>query len=233
MVLLRYSMINMALRITTLSRALTKACVQLYNQYIRRVIHFFETKSALEDLWLIVKKQLYLPMAESDRVEFLANGDYGEVDGKLEIWEIVMGFRFANTLELRLQTIPDEPNFEAKVRVFWIPFYVPSPSGDQESIQTIYFGRFREIMNDVASKVERKGADNIKDPFLNAVRSNLLHWHCHKPGWSVGSCFLWIQGYLPERSSRPLILHEWLLYCNYSWLQKICICVNFDQDLFL
>jgi len=83
-----------------------------YNQYIRRMIFFYENEIDTGDLLMIVKNN-YTYMTDSDRVNFLANGDMAEIM-KIRSFEELYGFRFA-TLELRLLDYPDEPHFEANV----------------------------------------------------------------------------------------------------------------------
>ncbi|MDX5476958.1 MAG: AAA family ATPase, partial [Cyclobacteriaceae bacterium] len=119
---LRYAYNKFGLENTVIITRSNKNAVQ-YNQYIRRTIHFYDDEISAGDLLMIVKNN-YTYMAESDKVNFIANGDFVEVV-KIRSFEEMYGLRFA-TLELRLLDYPDEPYFEAKVIMDTL--YSPHPS---------------------------------------------------------------------------------------------------------
>lgn len=168
-----------------------KAAVQ-YNLYIRKIIHFFEDEISTGDLLMIVKNN-YTYMAESDSVNFLANGDMVEVM-KIRNFEELYDFRFA-TLELRLLDYPDEPHFEAKVLLDTL--YSPSPSLTRDQYRELY-KKVSEDYADVASKVERQELIR-KDPYLNALQVKFAYaLTCHKAQGGQWKAVFVDQGYLKE-----------------------------------
>ncbi|MBN7815857.1 ATP-dependent DNA helicase [Algoriphagus pacificus] len=188
---LRYAYDKFGTENTTIVTRSNKAAVQ-YNLYIRKVIHFFEDEISSGDLLMIVKNN-YTYMAESDRVNFLANGDMAEVM-KIRSFEELYGFRFA-TLELRLLDYPDEPHFEAKVLLDTL--YSPSPSLIRDQYRTLY-QQVSEDYADVASKVERMELIR-KDPYLNALQVKFAYaLTCHKAQGGQWKAVFVDQGYLKE-----------------------------------
>ncbi|WP_425638210.1 ATP-dependent DNA helicase [Algoriphagus yeomjeoni] len=188
---LRYAYDKFDTENTTIITRSNKAAVQ-YNLYIRRTIHFFEDEISSGDLLMIVKNN-YTYMAESEKVNFLANGDMAEVM-KIRNFEEFYGLRFA-TLELRLLDYPDEPHFEAKVILDTL--YSPSPSLTRDQYRSLY-QQVSEDYADVASKVERKELIR-KDPFLNALQIKFAYaLTCHKAQGGQWKAVFVDQGYLPE-----------------------------------
>lgn len=188
---LRYAYDKYGTENTTIVTRSNKAAVQ-YNLYIRKVIHFFEDEISTGDLLMIVKNN-YTYMADSDRVNFLANGDMAEVM-KIRSFEELYGFRFA-TLELRLLDYPDEPHFEAKVLLDTL--YSPSPSLTRDQYRSLY-QQVSEDYADVASKVERQELIR-KDPYLNALQVKFAYaLTCHKAQGGQWKAVFVDQGYLKE-----------------------------------
>jgi exodeoxyribonuclease-5 len=220
---LRYAYDKYGTENTTIITRSNKAAVQ-YNQYIRRVIHFFEDEISSGDLLMIVKNN-YTYMAESDRVNFLANGDMAEVM-KIRNFEELYGFRFA-TLELRLLDYPDEPNFEAKVILDTL--HSPSPSLSRDQYRDLY-RQVSEDYQDVASKTERKELIK-KDTFLNALQIKFAYaLTCHKAQGGQWKAVFVDQGYLPEdQVDRDFT--RWL-YTAITRATEELYLVNFHQTFF-
>ncbi|MEN2282623.1 AAA family ATPase [Algoriphagus sp. SE2] len=188
---LRYAYDKYGTENTTIVTRSNKAAVQ-YNLYIRQVIHFFEDEISTGDLLMIVKNN-YTYMAESEKVNFLANGDMAEVM-KIRSFEELYGFRFA-TLELRLLDYPDEPHFEAKVILDTL--YSPSPSLTRDQYRSLY-QQVSEDYADVASKVERMELIR-KDPYLNALQVKFAYaLTCHKAQGGQWKAVFVDQGYVKE-----------------------------------
>jgi exodeoxyribonuclease-5 len=188
---LRYGYDKFGRENTVIVTRSNKNAVQ-YNQYIRRMIFFYENEIDTGDLLMIVKNN-YTYMADSDRVNFLANGDMAEIM-KIRSFEELYGFRFA-TLELRLLDYPDEPHFEAKVLLDTL--YSASPALTREEYRKLY-DQVSEDYADVASKAER--AELIrKDPYLNALQVKFAYaLTCHKAQGGQWEAVFVDQGYLPD-----------------------------------
>ncbi len=188
---LRYAYDKFGTENTTIVTRSNKSAVQ-YNLYIRRIIHYFDDEINSGDLLMIVKNN-YTYMAESEKVNFLANGDMAEVM-KIKNFEEFYGLRFA-TLELRLLDYPEEPHFEAKVILDTL--YSPSPSLTRDQYRDFY-KQVSEDYADVANKTERQELIK-KDPFLNALQVKFAYaLTCHKAQGGQWSAVFVDQGYLPE-----------------------------------
>lgn len=221
---LRYAYHKFGTENTTIVTRSNKAAVQ-YNQYIRRIIHFYEDEISSGDLLMIVKNN-YTYMAESEKVNFLANGDMAEVM-KIRSFEEFYGFRFA-TLELRLLDYPDEPHFEAKVILDTL--YSPSPSLTREQYRSLY-QQVSEDYADVASKKERMELIK-KDPFLNALQVKFAYaLTCHKAQGGQWKAVFVDQGYLTEdKVDRDFV--RWL-YTAITRATEELYLVNFAQNFFV
>ena len=201
-----------------------KMAVQ-YNEYIRRTIHFFEEEISAGDMLMIVKNN-YTYMADSDKVNFLANGDFVEV-AKIRSFEELYGLRFA-TLELRLIDYPEEPNFEAKVILDTL--HSPTPSLSPEAYKSLY-QQVSEDYADVANKTERM--DLIKkDPYLSALQIKFAYaLTCHKSQGGQWAAVFVDQGYLTEEQ----VDHEYIrwLYTAVTRATKEVFMVNFHPRFYL
>ncbi|MCL6259946.1 AAA family ATPase [Aquiflexum sp. TKW24L] len=221
---LRYAYEKYGIENTIIITRSNKSAVQ-YNQYIRRTIHFFEDEIAAGDMLMIVKNN-YVYMAESERVNFLANGDFAEVI-KIRSFEEMYGLRFA-TLELRLIDYPDEPYFEAKVILDTL--YSPFPSLSPEQYRELY----REVSEDyadVANKGERMEMIK-KDPYLSALQVKFAYaLTCHKAQGGQWDAVFVDQGYLTDEMVNQDYL-RWL-YTAMTRAKKELFMVNFHPKFYL
>lgn len=220
---LRYSYDKYGTEHTVIITRSNKAAVQ-YNQYIRRVIHFYEEEIDSGDLLMIVKNN-YTYMQESEQVNFLANGDMAEVM-KIRRFEEMYGLRYA-TLELRLLDYPNEPNFEAKVILDTLHSDTPALTRDQ------YRGLYKQVSEDyadVASKVERQELIR-KDPYLNALQIKFAYaLTCHKAQGGQWEAVFVDQGYLPQEQV-DTDFTRWL-YTAMTRAKKELFLVNFAPTFF-
>jgi ATP-dependent exoDNAse (exonuclease V) alpha subunit len=220
---LRYAYEKFGVENTIVITRSNKTAVQ-YNQYIRQVIHFFEEEINAGDMLMIVKNN-YTYMADSEKVNFLANGDFIEVI-KIRSFEEMYGLRFA-TLELRLIDYPDEPFFEAKVILDTLHSTSPALSPDQ------YKDLYRQVSEDyadVANKSERMELIK-KDPYLSALQIKFAYaLTCHKSqGGQWGGVFV-DQGYLKEEQIDKEYL-RWL-YTAVTRATKELFMVNFHPRFY-
>lgn len=221
---LRYAYGKFGTENSTVVTRSNKAAVQ-YNLYIRKVIHFFEEEINTGDLLMIVKNN-YTYMAESDKVNFLANGDMVEVM-KIRSFEEMYGLRFA-TLELRLLDYPEEPFFEAKVILDTL--YTPSPSLTREQFRTLY-DLVSQDYADVANKTERMEFIR-KDPYLNALQVKFAYaLTCHKAQGGQWKAVFVDQGYLKEdQVDRDFV--RWL-YTAITRATEELYLVNFSPSFYV
>ncbi|MDX5337413.1 MAG: AAA family ATPase [Cyclobacteriaceae bacterium] len=220
---LRYAYEKFGTENTTIVTRSNKAAVQ-YNLYIRRIIHFYEDEVSTGDLLMIVKNN-YTYMAESDKVNFLANGDMVEIM-KIRSFEDMYGLRFA-TLELRLLDYPEEPYFEAKVILDTL--YSPSPSLTRDQYRSLY-DQVAEDYSDVANKTERQELIR-KDPYLNALQIKFAYaLTCHKAQGGQWKAVFVDQGYLKdEQVDKDFV--RWL-YTAMTRASEELYLVNFSPQFF-
>lgn len=221
---LRYAYGKYGTENTTIVTRSNKSAVQ-FNLYIRSVIHFFEEEINCGDLLMIVKNN-YTYMAESEKVNFLANGDMVEVM-KIRNFEEMYGLRFA-TLELRLLDYPEEPFFEAKVILDTL--YSPSPSLTREQYRNLY-EQISQDYADVANKTERMELIR-KDPYLNALQIKFAYaLTCHKAQGGQWKAVFVDQGYLKdEQVDRDFV--RWL-YTAITRATEELYLVNFSPTFFV
>jgi ATP-dependent exoDNAse (exonuclease V) alpha subunit len=221
---LRYAYEKYGIENTTIITRSNKSAVQ-YNQYIRRTIHSFEDEIAAGDMLMIVKNN-YVYMAESERVNFLANGDFAEVV-KIRSFEEMYGLKFA-TLELRLIDYPDEPFFEAKVILDTL--YSPHPALSPEQYRELY-RQVSEDYADVANKTERMELIK-KDYYLSALQVKFAYaLTCHKAQGGQWDAVFVDQGYLTDEMINQDYI-RWL-YTAMTRAKKELFMVNFHPKFYL
>jgi exodeoxyribonuclease-5 len=221
---LRYAYEKYGIENTTIITRSNKSAVQ-YNQYIRRTIHFFEDEISAGDMLMIVKNN-YVYMAESEKVNFLANGDFAEVV-KIRSFEEMYGLRFA-TLELRLIDYPDEPYFEAKVILDTL--YSPFPALSPEQYKDLY-RQVSEDYADVANKTERMELIK-KDSYLSALQVKFAYaLTCHKAQGGQWDAVFVDQGYLTDEMVNQDYI-RWL-YTAMTRAKKELFMVNFHPKFYL
>lgn len=196
-----------------------------YNQYIRRVIHFYEEEITAGDRLMIVKNN-YTYMADSEKISFLANGDFVEIL-KIRSFEELYGLRFA-TLELRLIDYPEEPYFEAKIILDTL--YSPTPALTQEAWNRLY----QEVSadyQDLASKREAREALK-KDPYLNALQVKFAYaLTCHKSQGGQWDAVFVDQGFITDEQLDKQYI-RWL-YTAMTRAKEELYMVNFHGKFFL
>lgn len=221
---LRYAYSKYGTENTCIITRSNKAAVQ-YNGYIRRTIHFYEDEISSGDLLMIVKNN-YTYMAESEKVNFLANGDMVEVM-KIRNFEERYGLRFA-TLELRLLDYPEEPFFEAKVILDTL--YSSGPSLSREQYRSLY-DQVSEDYADLANKTERMEYIR-KDPYLTALQVKFAYaLTCHKAQGGQWQAVFIDQGYLVEDQVDKEFV-RWL-YTAVTRATEELYLVNFSPTFFV
>lgn len=221
---LRYAYEKFGTENTTIVTRSNKTAVQ-YNQYIRRVIHFYEDEVSTGDLLMVVKNN-YTYMVESEKVNFIANGDMAEVM-KIRSFQEFYGFRFA-TLELRLLDYPDEPHFEAKVILDTL--YSSSPSLTRAQYRELY----KQVSEDYADVENKKKRRELirKDPFLNALQVKFGYaLTCHKAQGGQWQAVFVDQGYLPENQVDKDFV-RWLYTAMTRATDELYL-VNFEGSFFV
>jgi exodeoxyribonuclease-5 len=221
---LRYAYKKFGVENTIIITRSNKIAVQ-YNQYIRRTLLFYEEEISAGDILMIVRNN-YTYMADSDKVDFLANGDFAEIR-KIRSFEEVYGLRFA-TVELKLIDYPEAPSFEAKIILDTL--YSNSPALDADQSRDL-FKFVSEDYADINSKKERM--DYIrKDSYLNALQVKFAYaLTCHKSQGGQWEAVFVDQGYLSEEQLDKEYI-RWL-YTAMTRATKELFMLNFNPNFYI
>ncbi|GAA4444242.1 ATP-binding domain-containing protein [Ravibacter arvi] len=196
----------------------------LYNQYIRRVIHFAEDELDAGERLMIVRNN-YRVLGDDTDAGFLANGDFVELL-KVRRMEEMHGFRFAN-VTLRLTDYDQIPSFETKILLDTL--YTPTPSLSAADNKKLYESVLADYA-DIASRKERMEAIR-NDPYLNALQVKFAYaLTCHKAQGGQWSSVFVDQGYLPENQAGIDFL-RWV-YTAVTRATKELYLVNFHDSFF-
>lgn len=221
---LRYAYDKFGLDNTMIITRSNKAAVQ-YNKYIRNAIFYYEDELSAGERLMIVKNN-YSYMESSEKVSFLANGDFVEIL-KIRSFEEIYGLRFA-TLELRLIDYPDEVPFEA--RVILDTLHSNKPALGMEEWKALY-QLVEEDYQDLEQKSKIREAMS-KDPYLNALQVKYAYTlTCHKSQGGQWDAVFVDQGYLNEEQiDRNYV--RWL-YTAMTRARKELFMVNFHNNFFI
>ncbi len=195
----------------------------MYNQYIRRQIHFMEDEINAGDI-LLATRNNYLFFPEDAPGSFLANGDFVEIT-KIISYQEAYGFRFAD-LELRLIDY-DAGKFEAKVLLDSL--HAPTPSIGPDDHKKLYQEVLKEY-EDLAIKKEKVEAMK-KDPFLNALQIKFAYaLTCHKSQGGQWKAVFIDQGFVKEEMMNQDFI-RWL-YTAVTRATDEVFLVNFQDKFF-
>jgi len=195
----------------------------MYNQFIRRNILFFENEMDAGDYIMVVKNNYYW-VDDDSSAGFLANGDFAEVL-KISNTEEQFGFRFAD-LSLRLVDYPDHPHIHAKVILNTL--HAPTPSLTVEENQKLY----ESVANQYEGVTKKEFKQAIaEDPYLNALQIKFKYAiTCHKSQGGQWPVVFLDQGYLRNNTIDTSYL-RWL-YTGITRATKELYLLNFQESFF-
>lgn len=206
---------------TVLTRSNKRA--NLYNQGIRNSILYRDSEIARGDLLMVVKNNYFWP-GEDDGIDFIANGDTGEIT-HIYGYEELYGFRFAH---VSLKLI-DYEDLEIECKIILDTLTVETASLSRED-QMRLFNAVSEDYADIGNKRERW--KKIKaDPWFNALQVKFAYAvTCHKAqGGQWFSVFI-DTGFLTEEMIDRDFL-RWL-YTAFTRSKEKLYLVNFDKRFF-
>lgn len=196
----------------------------LYNQYIRNSIFYYENELEAGDIIMIVKNN-YFWMKDNSDIGFIANGEFAELK-KVGGEEEYFGLRFCD-VEMRLLDYPDVEPFQVKVML-------DSLHTEQAALDNETWSTFMNEMNQEYAKIEDQ-RERFKamheDPYINALQIKFAYAvTCHKSQGGQWSAVFLDQGYLtPERIDKEY--YRWL-YTGMTRAVEELFLVNFDPKLF-
>lgn len=221
---LRYAYDKFGLDNTMIITRSNKAAVQ-YNKYIRNAIFYYEDELSAGERLMIVKNN-YSYMESSEKVSFLANGDFVEIL-KIRSFEEIYGLRFA-TLELRLIDYPDEVPFEARV-------ILDTLHSNKPALGIVEWKELYKLVEEDYRDLEQKSKIReamSKDPYLNALQVKYAYTlTCHKSQGGQWDAVFVDQGYLNEEQIDKNYV-RWL-YTAMTRARKELFMVNFHSNFFL
>ncbi|BDD09864.1 ATP-dependent endonuclease [Fulvitalea axinellae] len=195
-----------------------------FNQYIRRVVHFYDEEIEAGDLLMVVRNN-YSCLPSDSPAGFLANGDFAEVV-KIVDFEERYGHRFA-CLSLRLPDFPEQPAFETMVMLDTL--YSDAPSLGYAEYRKLFDSVKAEYADLTSKKALREALD--KDPHLNALQIKFAYaLTCHKSQGGQWNAVFVDQGYLTD----DMLGTEYLrwLYTAVTRATDELFLVNFRPEFF-
>lgn len=173
-----------------------------YNEQIRTKILDKESELSSGDYLMVVKNN-YFWLKETDDADFIANGDVVEV---LQIFNIkeLYGFTFAN-VQIRMVDYPNQKPFETILLLNTIKS--ESPSLTYEESNRLYGEVMKDYENE--STKYRKFQKVKENPYFNALQVKFSYAiTCHKSQGGQWNTVFIEQPYLPEGINRDYI--RWL-----------------------
>jgi len=194
-----------------------------YNEFIRRMIFFYDNEIDAGDHLMIVRNN-YFFLPEDSSAGFLANGDFVEIRKIITLKEMY-SFRFA-TLELQMVDYPDQEAFEAKV--FLETLHSDHSSLTPEQNKKLY----QEVSVDYQDyKPSERKKLLRQDPYLNALQIKFAYaLTCHKSQGGQWDAVFVDQGFLKQ----DMVNSEYLrwLYTALTRSTSELFLVNFHSNFF-
>lgn len=195
----------------------------LYNKGIRNSLLYRDAEIARGDLLMIVKNNYYWS-SQAEEIDFIANGDIGEIV-HIFGYENLYGFRFAE-VSLRLLDYGDT---EITCRIILDTLEAETASMSQEDQKRLFYA-VSEDYTEIGNKRERW--KKIKeDPYFNALQVKFAYAiTCHKAQGGQWKAVFVDTGYLTE-SMIDRDFYRWLYTAFTRPMEKLFL-VNFDKKFF-
>ena len=195
----------------------------VFNKGIRGSILYRENEIEKGDLLMVVKNN-YFWVGESEELDFIANGDIAEV-GKIYSYEELYGFRFANVC-LRFV---DYENVEIDCKIFLETLSIETASFSHEKNREL-FDAVAEDYADITNK--RKRWEKIKEnPYFNALQVKYAYAvTCHKAQGGQWKAVFIDHGYLSD-NMLDTDYYRWLYTAFTRSVEKLFL-VNFNRNFF-
>jgi len=194
-----------------------------YNQQIRNAILFRESDLSASDFMMVVKNN-YFWLKETDEAGFIANGDIIEI---LEIHKIqeLYGFKFAK-VKIRMVDYPSQKPFETILLLDTVTSV--SPSLTYEESNRLY----QEVLQDYENEGPKyKQVQKVKEnEYFNALQVKFSYAiTCHKSQGGQWNTVFVEQPYLPEGVDRDYI--RWLYTAVTRAKEKLYL-IGFKDENF-
>lgn len=194
-----------------------------YNEQIRSRILDKESELATGDFLMVVKNN-YFWLKESDEAGFIANGDIIEI---LEIFKIIelYGFKFAK-VKIRMVDYPNQKPFETVLLLDTIKS--ESPSLTYEESNRLY----QEVLKDYEGETKFKQFQKVKaNEYFNGLQVKFSYAiTCHKSQGGQWNTVFVEQPYLPNGIDRDYI--RWLYTAMTRAKNKLYL-IGFKDESFV
>lgn len=195
-----------------------------YNQQIRTKILDKESELSTGDFLMVVKNN-YFWLKETDEAGFIANGDIIEVLEMFGIMEIY-GFKFAK-VKIRMVDYPNQIPFETILLLDTITS--ESPSLTYEESNRLY----QEVMKDYENETTKyKRFQKVKEnEFFNALQVKFSYAiTCHKSQGGQWNTVFIEQPYLPDGINKDYV--RWLYTAITRAKDKLYL-IGFKEEYFM
>jgi len=193
-----------------------------FNQGIRNSILYREEEISSGDILMVVKNNYYW-CADSDNMDFIANGDIARIQRIKRIVELY-GFRFAIvSLEFA------DYNEELDTIIMLDTLNIETPSLGYEESRKLY----REIEEDyLDEKNKKKRFEKIREnEYFNALQVKFAYSvTCHKAQGGQWSSVFIDQGWIPD-DVPDMEYMRWLYTAFTRATERLCL-VNFRKEFF-
>lgn len=193
-----------------------------YNQQIRTKILDKESELSVGDFLMVVKNN-YFWLKDSDEAGFIANGDIVEV---LEIFAFkeLYSFNFAK-VKIRMVDYPDQKPFETIVLLNTITSESPSLTYDESN------RLYQEVIKDYEGESQYKKFQKVKDnEYFNALQVKFSYAiTCHKSQGGQWNTVFIEQPYLPDGINVDYV--RWLYTAITRAKDKLYL-IGFKDDSF-
>ncbi len=194
-----------------------------YNEQIRSRILDKESELAAGDFLMVVKNN-YFWLKDSDEAGFIANGDIIEI---LEIFKIIelYGFKFAK-VKIRMVDYPNQKPFETVLLLDTIKS--ESPSLTYEESNRLY----QEVLQDYVDEPKYKQFQKVKaNEYFNGLQVKFSYAiTCHKSQGGQWNTVFVEQPYLPNGIDRDYI--RWLYTAMTRAKNKLYL-IGFKDESFV
>jgi len=194
-----------------------------FNKGIRNQILWYEEEIAVGDLIMVVKNN-YFWMEDNDKVDFIANGDIGEIV-QIKRYDERYGFRFADIV-LRLI---DYDNLEIDCKIILDTLDINSAALTSEDNKRLFYSVLEDYQHLKTKKQQYKAVK--EDHFFNALQVKFSYAiTCHKAqGGQWNSVFI-DHGYLHEGMLNKEFL-RWLYTAFTRPIENLYL-INFHKQFF-
>jgi superfamily I DNA/RNA helicase len=194
-----------------------------YNQQIRTKILDKESELSTGDFLMVVKNN-YFWLKDSDEAGFIANGDIVEI---LELFSIqeLYGFKFAK-VKIRMVDYPNQKPFETVLLMDTLTSESPSLTFEESN------ALYQEVMKDYEGETKFKKFQKVKEnEYFNALQVKFSYAiTCHKSQGGQWNTVFIEQPYLPDGINRDYI--RWLYTAMTRAKDKLYL-IGFKDDSFV